>query len=242
MAKTTITGPVLVSSGDVFTDESVQQHPLGAMGISDDGRVFRYVKAGATALVPGKLQQGVGVVANHQNVAVQAAAAIGATAVTVTLGATAATLNQYAGGLLVVNDVTGEGYTYRIKSNPAADASATLTLTLDDPILIALTTSSEACLIPNIYNGVVVHDSPPTMMPVGVPLKAITASQFGWLQTRGPVSCLNGDADITVNAMLSPSGATDGAVKIGVLADGFVGYALQAGVNTEYRTIFLMLD
>lgn len=241
MAKTSITGPVVVSASDVFKSSSTQEHRLGAMGISDDGRIFRYCKAGGTTLVPGKLQQGPAIVANHQNVAC-AVAAVDATSVTVTLGATAATANQYAEGLLVINDVDGEGYTYRIKSHPAANASATLVLTLDDPILVALTANSEACLYPNPYNGVIVHPTTPTGPAVGVPLKAITNAEFGWIQSHGWVSCLNGDADLTVGSAVSPSNATAGAVENGVIAQGFVGQAGMAGVNTEYRAIFLTID
>lgn len=241
MAKTSLSGPVSISSGDVFTNETDQQHRLGAMGISEDGRVFRYCKAGGTTLVPGKLQQGPAIAADHQNLTC-AAAAVAATTVTVTLGATAATLNQYAEGLLVINDVDGEGYTYRVKSHPAADASATLVVTLDDPILVALTANSQASLYPNPYNGVVVHPTTPTGPAVGVPVKAITNAKFGWIQSHGWVSCLNGDAALTVGSAVSPSNATAGAVENGVIAQGFVGQAGQTGVDTEYRAIFLTID
>lgn len=242
MAQTSISGPVLVAASDVFGNSAVQEHDLGALGVASDGRMFRYCKAGGTGLVPGKLQQGPAIVANHQNIAVAAAAAAGSTSVTVTLGATAATENQYAEGLLVINDATGEGYTYRIKGHPAADASAALVITLDDPILVALTTSSEACLIANVYNGVIIHPTTPTNAAAGVPLKAITASYFGWLQTHGAVAGLNADAALTVGSAISPSNATAGGFENGVIAQGFVGQALQTGVDTEYRTIFLNID
>ena len=64
----------------------------------------------------------------------------GDTSITVTLGATAATKDQYADGYIYTNDNTttsdrGEGQIYRIASNPAADGSATLAVTLaaNDP-------------------------------------------------------------------------------------------------------------
>ena len=240
MAKTQITGAIQLAASDIFGDSSVQEHALGSVGFAENGRTFRYVKAGGTALVPGKLQQGPAVVANHQNIAC-AVAAIGATSVTVTLGATAATANQYAGGTLVINDVDGEGYTYRIASHPAAGSSETLVLTLDDPILVALTASSEACLFPNLYNGVVVNPTTPTNAPVGVAVKAITASYYGWIQTHGPVSCLN-DSATAVGLGIAPSQAVAGAVKTMAATLSQVGYALQAGVDTEYRTVFLTID
>lgn len=241
MAKTAITGPIQVSSSDVFGESSTQEHVLGTVGFADNGRTFRYVKAGASNLVPGTLQQGPAVVANHQNIAVAAAAAVGATSVTVTLGATAATANQYAGGTLVVNDVNGEGQTLRIASHPAASSSASLVLTLDDPVTVALTTSSEVCLFPNIYNGVVINPTTPTNAPVGVAVKAITATYYGWVQTHGPVSCLN-DAATAVGLGIAPSQAVAGAVKTMAATLSQVGYALQAGVDTEYRTVFITID
>lgn len=242
MAKTSISGPVLISAADVFGNSSVQEHDLGAIGFARDGRKFRYCKAGATALVPGKLQQGPAVVANHQNVAVAVAAAADAITVTVTLGATAATLNQYAEGLLVINDAAGEGFTYRIKSHPAADASASLVITLDDPVITALTTSSEACMILNQYNGVIINPTTPTGSPVGVPLQAVTAAQYGWVQSAGIVAGLNADLALTVGSAISPSNATAGGFENGVIAQGFVGHAFQTGVDTEYRGIRLNID
>lgn len=225
----------------LLQESTDQQFSLGYQVRTDDGDCYRYVKAGGTALVAGKLQQAPAIVANHQNVACAAAAA-GASTVTVTLGATLASANQYAGGYLVINDVDGEGFTYRIKSHPAAAQSATLALTLEEPVEVALTANSEACLIPNKYNGVIVMPTTITAAPVGVAISNIAAGSFGWIKTRGVVSCLNGDANLTVGSAVSPSNATAGAVENGVIAQGFVGIAYQAGVDTEYRAIDLLLD
>ena len=224
-----------------FNEESsVQQMDLGSKMRFADGREFVYVKAGATALVPGKLQQGAAVVANHQNIAVASAASVGDKTITVTLGATAATANQYAGGTIVINDVDGQGNIYTIKSHPAADASASLVLTLDgnDAVRVALTTSSQACLFPNLYNGVIVNPTTPTNRPVGVAVKAITASYYGWIQTKGVSTCLN-DGGTAVGLGLAPSQAVAGAMKTMAATLHQVGSALQAGVDTEYPTVYL---
>lgn len=225
----------------LMSDSSVQLHDLGAQMVGNDGRKFRYVGAGATALVPGKLQQGPAVVANHQNIAVAAAAAAAATSVTVTLGATAATANQYSGGLMFVNDEAGEGHTYKIKSHPAADASAALVVTLEDGIIVALTTSSQVSLWPNPYNGVIVHPATATNAAVGVAIYPITALYYGWVQTAGPVACLN-DAGTVVGLGVAPSAAVAGAVKTMAATLSQVGYAQIAGVDTEYRPIYLTID
>lgn len=234
------TGYVQVSPQAIHATDDEQQMDLGSRAILKDGREFVYVKAGASALVAGKLQQAPAIVANHQNIAVAAAAAVGATSVTVTLGATAATADQYAGGFLVINDAAGEGYIYEIKSNPAADASASLELTLADPIVEALTTSSEACLLPSLYNGVIINPTTATNAPVGVAVSDIPASNYGWVQVKGIVSALN-DSATAVGLGLAPSGSVAGALATVAATTNQVASALQAGVDTEYRAVFLNL-
>ena len=121
---------------------SDQRHKLGTRMVFDDGRAFRYVEVGAADIAAGAVVQAAAGVANHDMDLAIATASSGATAVTVTLGATAATKNQYKDGYIYINDGgTGEGHVYKIKSNPAADGSATLALTLDEEegIVTALT-------------------------------------------------------------------------------------------------------
>jgi len=229
---------------DIRSNSAVQECALGTKAVTQDGRTFRYVKAGGTALVVGKLYDGPANVGNHTNIAVASAAAAGATSVTVTLGATAATANQYAGGTLIVNDAAGEGQTFSIKSHPAADASASLVLTLEDdePIVTALTTSSEVSLIPNQYNGVIIHAATETGIPAGVAVTAVTATYFGWIQTRGPVSLLS-DASISeLGSAVAASATTAGSATVGTGALAPIGFQLTTGVSTEYNVVFLQLD
>ena len=131
-----MTGDLQIVASDLTLNSSIQMHNLGERAVTPDGRSFRYVKAGGTALVPGKLYQAPAEVTNHQNLAPTDAVAIGATSLTVTLGATAATANQYAGGYVVITTGTGVGYQYRISSHPAAALNTTLTLTLEAPIIV----------------------------------------------------------------------------------------------------------
>lgn len=217
---------------------------LGAKYVDNNGNVYRYVKAGGTALVPGKLQDGPADIGNHTNIAVASAAAAGVKTVTVTLGATAATANFYAGGKLVVNDVDGQGFTYTVKSHPAADASASLVVTLDDdePIITALTTSSQVTLVPNQYGGVVIHAASEAGVPVGVAVTAVTASYYGWIQTKGIVSCLHDATPAEIGEGVSASTTTDGCVTEQVTPLSEVGVALVQGVSTEFNPIMLSLD
>jgi len=137
-----ISGAMQIAPSDISVISATQEVQVGQIGVTPDGRVFRYSQAGAVDLAVGKLAVAAAIAANHENMAVASAAAIGATSVTVTLGATAATANQYAGGFLTINDATGEGRAYLVSGHPAADASASLVVTLAEPITVALTTSS----------------------------------------------------------------------------------------------------
>lgn len=217
---------------------------------ASDGREFVIVQNGTVALTAGKLIQSAPIVANHQNIAVAAyspaSSTVPYTTVTVTLGATAATVNQYAGGFVVVNDNAGEGQTLKIASHPAADASANLVLTLEDTAVTALTTASEVCLLPNPYVGVVINPTTATNTPIGVTVSAIAASVasttnvFGFIQTKGPVSAL-ADQAIGVGLGISPGTSVAGSVVVTAATLANIGRALQAGVDTEYRAVYIDL-
>lgn len=241
------TGPISIQANGTFqtsTDSSIETL-VGSRWDLSDGREVMLVKAGAVAVVPGKLYQDAALIANHQNLAVTAYTAYSNNGnvpakVTVTLGATAATANQYAGGFLVVNDNAGEGQTLRIASHPAASSAASLVVTLEDGPTTAITTASEVCLIPPHGEDVILAPTTLTGALAGVSLYDIAAGAYGFVTTKGLTSCL-ADGAIAVGAMVGPSNAVSGAVEVAVLAQGIVGNASQAGVDTEYRTISVNL-
>ena len=221
----------------LFSSSSVAMHGLGEKCFSPDGRAFRYCKAGGTALVPGKLQQAPAEVTGDQNLAV-AAAAIGATTVTTTSTVTV-TANQYAGGWVMVAITAGVGYQYKIKSHPAA-TSAVVTLTLEDPLNVALDTNSRIDLVANPYGGVVVNPTTATSAPIGAAVYPIAIGEFGWLQVEGPCCILN-DGGSTVGTNVSASNGTAGAVEAAVTAQAACGYAMTGIATTDYGAIFLTI-
>lgn len=241
------TGPLPLIANGTFqasTDASLLTLVGTRWDLSDGREVILGRASSATTVAPGLLYQDAAIVPNHQNLAttaVQAYSANGNTPakVTVTLGATAATANQYAGGFMVVNDSTGEGQTLRIASHPAADASATLAVTLEDgPSVALVAATSEVSLIPPHGKDVIIMPTTITGAAFGVGLYTIAASSYGFFTSKGLTSCL-GDGTLTVGSAISPSNAVAGAVENGVIAQGFVGNAQQAGVDTEYRTVFI---
>lgn len=233
-------GDLQIVAADLAADSSVQMHKLGERAVTPDGRAFRYCKAGATALVPGKLQQAAAEATNHQNL-VPVAAAIGATSVTVALGATAATANQYAEGWIMVGLTPGQGYMYKISSHPAADASANLVLTLEDPIRVALTTSSRVDLVANPYSAVIVNPTTASSAPIGAAVTAVTAAQYGWIQVAG-ASCLLADGTVTVGTAVVASNATAGAVEALTGVQAVIGNALSGITTAEYGPVLLSIS
>lgn len=227
------TGPVVVGQS-LFTSVATAIHSLGEVIFTNDGRSFRYAKAGATALVAGTLQQAKAETTAHQNL-VAAAAAIGATEIVTS--AITVTENQYAGGYLLVSITPGEGYQYKIKGHAAA-TSAAVTLTLEDAIVVALTTASNYDLVTNPYSAVVINPTTATSAPVGVAVHTIAASEFGWLQTGGVANILN-DAGSVVGTNVSASNATAGAVEASVTAQAAIGIAVTGVATTDFGAVKL---
>lgn len=223
----------------LFSQSATQDINLGSEFFDVAGNGYAFAKAGAVALVAGTLLQAPAEVTNHQNV-VPAAAAIGANSVTVTLGATAATANQYAGGWLIITETPGEGYKYLIASHPAADSAATLTLTLEDPIQVALTTSSHCDLVSNPFNGVVINPTTATSCPVGVATDVVAIGQYGWIQTSG-IAAVLADGAVTVGTALVASNGTAGAVEALTGVQAPVGIAVTGIATTEFGAVKLML-
>ena len=237
-----LSGHVQLFASDTRDTGTSQLHPLGTMGATRDGRVYRYGEAGGADLDPGKLTVAATQVGNHANIAVQAAAAVGASQVTVTLGATAASANDYADGYLAVNDAAGEGIAYLVSGHPAADASADLVVALHEDLEVALTTSSEVSLIKNPMKDAVISATDQADLPVGVPNVTIASGSFGWFQTRGVCGVLADEA-VTAGLTVTIGTGVAGAVEaLDGAGEPDVGKALQAGVDTEYRVIYLHLE
>jgi hypothetical protein len=243
-----ITSNAQVFDVDVFKTSTERLNELGALAIDKNGNCYRYVKAGATNIVVGKLQNAPASVAHHENLTVATAAA-GSTSLTVTLGATAVTANQYAGGKITIVAGTGVGYTYTIASHPAADGAATLVVTLDSAESVQVATNvsdSKATLTPNAYNGIILHESgTEDSYSVGVSIMPITAGEYGWLLTKGAVAVLNGTNAPVIGRAVIASETIDGAVdtetSTGTDANR-VGVGIVTGSATQYRPVFINLE
>jgi hypothetical protein len=219
---------------------------IGQKGMTSDGRVFSYAQAGGN-LVAGQITEPAAVTANYANRAITTSAAIGATTISVVLGTTA-TLDQFVGYWLVVNDNTGQGQgSYYIAGNTAATAgnSNTTVLSIKDGLRVAISstaTATDVTIIPNQQSAVVQHTAAVAIPTAGAPVIAVTSGNFFWNQVQGMASILS-DGAITKNAEVIPSDATAGSVEIRVDAtvSQAVGYAPELTITTDYSAVVLTL-
>jgi len=176
---------------ELYQDSVDPTHKLGEKYTDEWGRVFRYVQAGGTNLVTGDLLQEAAEDTNYRSMVVQAASAIGSTNIAVTLGGTAVTAAQFESGDLIVESSTGIGQNFKILSHDVQTVTTgTVNFTVERPVAIALTTSSQVSVRKNSYDGVIQYPTTPTGGPVGIAIVVITNAQYGWIQSGGDVSAL----------------------------------------------------
>jgi hypothetical protein len=220
-------------------------HRVGTRGVLEDGRVFRYARnTGAAAIVAGQLLQMPDQDANMIDLATVDTPALGDTTISVTLGTSAATVNDYAGGYVITNSGTlGAGLTLPIASHPAAAASAALALTLDAPLPVLCHADTTATLSKNPWADVVISGANQDHLAVGVANTLVpvgnTVAQYFWCQTWG--TCAVWQDFATANGSAMASGTTAGQIEITGGTDQIVGINLEVGVAGDYTPVFLTI-
>lgn len=235
-----------VADFNPYKTSTVPNHQPGTKYELPNGDIYRYAYVGASGITAGKIQVCPAPKTNHHNVTASSASAIGAKTITVTLGATAAVANEYAGGYIVANDNAPEGVVYEIASHPAADSSGTLEVTLKYPLVEAVTTSSQFELIHNPWNGVV-EAAVEERKPTGVPLVDASANTYVWLKTRGVASVLSGDgANVGEELVQHASTAGGSDADSTTYGTGFayykIGKAKVASTTGEFNAVELTID
>ncbi len=240
-----------------FSDASGRAHTLNSTkreNISfgqrmeyDDGRKFRFAKAGAT-LVVGDLIQGKAVVAaDYTNMVMDSAAAVAA--VTLTFTATSSTAKDYyAEGWVHVNKSAAGvgGYIYRVKGNSLFASASGKTITLEswDALRQIVAASDEIGVSPNAYNGAI--QAPITTLTnrlVGVAVTPITSGNYGWLQTAG-MCAINAATSLIVGNVATAVLGAAGRIGVAIVdIDETVGIVLSVpDAAGEFASIFLKLD
>lgn len=221
---------------------STKKEMLGCLRVLQDGRKFRYAKATAVALVPGVQLQVAVPTANHINRSA-VATVIGSTQVSVAVGATAVTANQYDDGYLQINAGTAGtlGRQYKISSHTVSAAgSETITVNLEEPLGVALVaTTDKLSLVPNPWNGVAIGAVAEAC--AGVVPVPVTASYYFWAQTGGIANCYIDNA-VDAGSILVPGASGTLILFLVNYVQAPIGYAVGIGVTSECKAAFLTID
>ncbi len=210
------------------TDDSTQRYTVGTRAMSWDGSVLRYAKFGATntsyqsAVWSNTTSAGVGFES------VNGASAAGDRTVNVADAST--TLNQYAGGYLLLFHATGDGSMYTVIGNTAS-AGGIVILSLDRPLAVAVTTSDNLELYESPFADMRQGNSGNTKGFFGIPMALVTSGSYGWVKTWGttfisPQSTVGGQGLATGYFRHDGSIDVRGNISAGTVSDQIAGFRM----------------
>lgn len=187
---------VELNYGDNNYTHANRSHPLGAVGMTPDGRRFRYCLNGGTALEAGKLCQAFAANADmsgNATVFVTAGSTAVSGASTIAIQPTTGIPAGYGrGGYLAVQTSGAQRSVYKVSENPNGQAASgsslnavTLTLAEGERLVAPVTTAHRLALLRNPYSSVIVAPVILTAAVIGVPTVAVPASRYFWAQVSG---------------------------------------------------------
>lgn len=251
------------------TDAAIESL-LGSKWATEDGRTLTLIQNGATALVSGVLVQTQPETTAFEKLAIPAVVAnttgnpptagnIGSYQIIVTNGATVMNQNAFAGGYAIIAAGTGIGQSFKIASNPGVAASAAGTITLEDPIQVALDSTSKVSLLYNPFNNVIIAPATETGAVVGSTLYPVSAStletfnvttgvltaaaipQYAYVVSHGPAAVLC-DTVTNVGYPVGRSASVAGAVAVATLTTvAQIGVNMQTQTNAQTGLVYLYL-
>ena len=227
---------------------SKQRLPLGTEMAFADGRKYRYVENGGTAIGEGLVTTSPAPSGDHdEDLVITTSPAVGDTTIGITLAGSTdgAAKNLYAEGYVCFNLASTTPHEmYKIKSHDAVAASGTVTITIDesDGFQTAITAGTDtAGLIKSPYKDIVVAPAAIAGRFVGVTAADIEASYYGWVQVAGLASAKI-DGTPAVGTLVGASSNHTGQL---LATNGDTTPALgrlhgKAGVDNEFHTVMLM--
>ena len=241
-------GTIWGDYGDEKVTGTTKIHPFGTRMVLPDSRVFYYAQTDGAQTAGAICQSAVGI-ANHDMDLATNTASVGDKSVTVTVGGTAATEDQYAEGYLYINDGTGQGHNYKIRQHDAIDSSGSGAINLmdGDTIAVAFEAATIAGLAKNPYKDFIVFPTTPTGHAVGVAPTDFDDDDYGWLQTWGPAAVLCDVAFVIGNAVRVSDNTAGSGEPLDRDASGendvVIGTAsLIAPVTTDYGYVNLTIN
>lgn len=218
---------------------------LGVRAVAGDGREYRYVQAGASALIIGQVQQCPALTTSAAGTMI--VAAVGVTSLALTISSSTFTAGALAGGYFQTYGTVanGGGQNLKIATNTAVTAGTAITITLEDPLQVATTASANFTLVPPKYAGVIQMPTTATGSVVGVAVNPLVASYYGWIQIKGIANVLIQGTPAIGTALAAPA-STAGAAAVTsgtTAAPNFnVGMNLATGVDGRYGPVDLLIS
>lgn len=234
---------------EVRTATSTQRAPLGTRGQTADGRIFRYAKAGSTALVKGLLVQAEAAATQWENTTFSALSTaflteVGATTIpagttylhlTATGDSNMSVAKDYfkEGWVWVSGTATCGGQMMKISTHLAASSGSTgysatggqLYIQFEDGYALseAIDTAAEVSVQKNLYDDVIVAATAPTAAVLGVPPCDVTGGYYFWLQTWG-ICAIKSEAEVIfgTNKYVTNSSQTAGCIAGATNCTGWI--------------------
>jgi len=227
-------------AGDQFVQSTGQVLPLGTMMVFNDGRKYRYCKAGELLVVAETLQSPID--ANNLDMAA-AAGSVGDAYISVTSD-NANAANFYAEGYIYCN-LTGGFRLYQVKSHAVLTSGAGDLIYLASPngVEETITAGDEFTLRPNPYSNVITHPTgAATAGFVGIAVENIASGSYGWIQTGGPcgAKCVTA---VVEGVAVTPIGQAGELDVVGAFTEAIAGHVIRGASNVnETSLIMLTLD
>lgn len=249
------TGPIYLTEDDLYNFGTTQLHDFGVVGVTSDGRQFRYTLFGGTSTVAaGKLLVAAAAPSNSTGLAIPSTQPNTGTSLTalesgsltfnVTNGSTAVTANEFQ--YVEINQATDGHYRLRLNGNTAAATSGTITLSLKDPIPQGATTLVAGTDTVNLryapWNAPTASTT--AALPVGVTPYAVpntsSVSNYGWVQTVGPAFVYSAGSLTKGDAVVQDTSNAGGVANAGSYTAAVVGTAIETSSSAP-SSVYLTL-
>ncbi len=261
-------GTLVIGWEEIVATGTTKKCPLGTRAMTEDGRIYRYSKASATAIPAGAVVTSEtptawGMAQSSDGCMVPAGSTISSTAQTFGLSCTnranttALAADYFADGWITIGGTgrvsTAHGQMLKIKSHTAASAASTelntIYITLKDGQHFVNTINTSYGffgVIRNPYAEVaeVVQAAQPINEVLGCPNVYIPASNYFWLQTWGPcvvewgIASTITGAGVGYTTDVASTGASCMSSGISVL-QSYLGILLHGNTSVGYAIVDL---
>src|ERR1035437_3341231 len=235
---------------DLYSSTTTQPGPymVGQLAWDVNGKAFRFVLNGATAMTVGQMQQSPASVTTYTAMAVGTAGVKGDAFIQVTNGTSTITSQQFEGGSISVYTAgtiaVADEYTI-VSVTGTLTTGGALKVFLDRPLRAAVTTSATVNMMPSPYAGVVATPlTTKTGIVVGVAVYEIPANAYGWIQTHGVAAVIADGSAIVLGGQIGAANTVTGSVSLATGGVGMatIGQALATGASGSGITAFLTID